>query len=203
MWDTAGVDWAGAGRVRLPGGHQDLQSPCEAGKEEKPRRRRDGLKGTGPGASQVERALQPLTTGASCRARCGVAEPYPGRPALRATFPAARAGAEPGATREPGRVTVPNGLQHPGRQAPAAAALPSALPDPGVGPLRGVGSTFSEPQVAPEPSRCVCRVGVGGLVRACASRSSAPRSPAASTSEPCPSSRSPACKVEKGVSLPP
>lgn len=165
MWDTAGVDWAGAGRVRLPGGHQDFQSPCEARKEEKPGRRKNGLEGTGPGASKVERALQPLTTGASCRARCGVTEPYPGRPALRATFPAARAGAEPGATREPGRVTVPNGLQHPGQQAPAAAALPSALPDPGVGPLRGAGSTFSEPQVAPEHSRCVCRVGVGGLVQ--------------------------------------
>lgn len=123
--------------MQLPGGHQDHWSPSEAGNEERPgrrKRRRDGLGGTGLGVSQVERILQPLTTGASCRASCGVAGPLSQAARAARHLSRGESGAEPGATREPGRVTVPNGLWHPGRQAPASAALPSALPDPVAAP---------------------------------------------------------------------
>lgn len=88
--------------------------------------------GTGPGISQVERSLQPLTTGTSCIASFEVAGSCPGQPVLRATFPAARAGrsleqrGSPGGSRSP----TACGVQ-------GAAALPSALLDPVRAPCVG------------------------------------------------------------------
>lgn len=73
-------------------------------------------------------------------------------------------GAEPGATREPGRVTVANGLWHPGRQAPAAAALPSALPDPVAGPCVARAQLSRSHRWPGRFPRVCVGGGVGGLV---------------------------------------
>lgn len=191
--------------MQLPGGHQDHRSPCEARDEERPgrRRRKDRLGGTRLGACQVERTLQPLTIGASC----GVAGPLSRAARAARHLSRGESGAEPGATREPGRVIVPNCLWHPGRQAPPCLSrVPLALLDP-VAARCVARAQLSRSHRWPGRVPGVCVVGgLGGLVL-CVRLSllhlppPRPRSPA-STSQPCPSSGSPTRKVGKGVSLP-
>lgn len=126
------------------------------------------------------RTLQPLTTGASCRASCGVAGPL--ARAVRAARHLSRgeSGAESGATRESRRVTVPNGLRRPGRQAPAAAAFPSAFLDPIAAPCVAqaqLSRSHRWPRLV--PGMCVGGGdrAVGNWFCACASLSSAPQVP--------------------------
>lgn len=149
------------------------------GDEERHGTRRNGVGGTGPGASQVElvtaRAARHLSRGWS--------------------------GAEPGATREPGRATVPNGLWRPGRQATAPAALPSGLPGPVVAPCGTRAQLFRSHRWPGRIPR-VCARGTGSVPAPLAPP--AARSPVRSIiSSALPIIPTHARKVERGVSLPP
>lgn len=96
---------------------------------------------------EVERAPLPLTTRAMFQRGVELREPCPGASCAARHLSRGGSGAESRATREPRRATVPNGLRGPG---------------PCRGPLRGTGSTFSEPQVAQEHSRGWWLGGGGG-----------------------------------------
>lgn len=84
----AGVGWAGAGWVRLPGGHQDPWSPCEAGAGET-REEEEGWDG-GHGAGGILGGEDPAAFDhwselQSELWRCGA--PGPGGPRCAPPFP--------------------------------------------------------------------------------------------------------------------